>query len=235
MRWTDNASARFRRRRHNARVAIDGPEEQPALYGRDCELSVLDALLGGVRERGDALLVLGEPGIGKSALVAAASATARARGFQLLTATGVQSEAELPFAGLHQLTRVLQGGVESLPGPQREAMQAAFGRTSSAAPDLFLIALATLELLSDAATRAPLLVIAEDAQWIDRPTCDVLSFVARRLESDPIILLVALRPGSHSALLDAGLRELQVEPLPEPAAAAVLDARAPRLTAAVRG
>jgi predicted ATPase len=183
---------------------------------------------------GDALLLLGEPGIGKSSLVAAASARARANGFQVLIATGVQSEAQLPFAGLHQLTRALQGGVDSLPGPHREALQAAFGRSTSAAPDLFLIALAALDLLADAATHSPVLVIAEDAQWLDRPTCDVLSFVARRLESDPIILLIALRAGIESALLSAGLRELCLDPLPEPDAAALLDARAPGLTPAVR-
>ncbi len=96
-------------------------------------------------EHGDALVLLGVPGIDKSSLVAAASAKARASGFQILTATGVQSEAELPFAGLHQLTRAVQGDVDSLPSPQREAMLAAFGRTSSAAPDLFLIALAALD------------------------------------------------------------------------------------------
>jgi predicted ATPase len=154
---------------------------------------VLEGLLGAARERGDALVLVGEPGIGKSSLIAAAAAKARASGFQILTATGVQSEAEIPFAGLHQLTRALQGEVDSLPSPQRQAMLAAFGRTSSAAPDRFLIALAALDLLSDAAAHSPLLVIAEDAQWLDRPTCDVLTFVARRLESDPITLLMAVR------------------------------------------
>ena len=173
---------------HNARVVLPDPPAPLTLYGRVRESRVLDGLLGAARERGDALVLVGEPGIGKSSLIAAAAANARASGFQILTATGVQSEAEIPFAGLHQLTRALQGEIDSLPSPQRQAMLAAFGRTSSAAPDRFLIALAALELLSDAATHAPLLVIAEDAQWLDRPTCDVLTFVARRLESDPITL-----------------------------------------------
>ncbi len=184
---------------------------------------------------GDALVLLGEPGIGKSFLLSAAQARAQASGFQILTATGVQSEAELPFAGLHQLTRGVQRDVDSLPSPQREAMLAAFGRTTSAAPDLFLIALATLDLLCDAAAHAPLLVIAEDAQWLDRPTCDVLTFIARRLESDPIILLIAIREGSQSVLLNAGLTELHLAPLPEPDARALLDAHAPELSAAFRG
>src|SRR6266849_2752992 len=113
-------------------------------------------------------------------------------------------------------------------------MLAAFGRTSSAAPDRFLIALAALDLLSDAAAHSPLLVIAEDAQWLDRPTCDVLTFVARRWESDPITLLMAVREGSQSALLNAGLTELHLDRLPEPDAAALLDACAPQLSAAMR-
>ncbi len=195
---------------------------------------MLDALLATAKEHGDALVLVGEPGIGKSSLIAAASAKAGASRFQILTATGVQSEAELPFAGLHQLTRALHGGVDSLPSPQRQALLAAFGRTSSAAPDLFLIALAALDLLSEAAAHSPLLVIAEDAQWLDRPTCDVLTFVARRLESDPIVLLIAVREGSQSVLLNAGLPELHLDPLLEADAAALLDACAPQLTAAMR-
>src|ERR1700682_4933667 len=131
-----------------------------------------------VTAHGDALVLLGEPGIGKSALLSAARAGAQASGFQILTATGVQAEAELTFAGLHQLTRAVQRDVDSLPSPQREAMLAAFGRTTSAAPDLFLIALATLDLLSEAAVHSPLLVIAEDAQWLHPPPCAVVTVVA---------------------------------------------------------
>lgn len=217
---------------HNARVALSDAPGQ--LYGRARETGVLDDMLASATQHGAALVLLGEPGIGKSSLVAAAAARARASGFQILTATGVQSEAELPFAGLHQLTRALHAGVDALPSPQREAMLAAFGRTSSATPDLFLIALATLDLLADAAVHSPLLVIVEDAQWLDRPTCDVLTFVARRLESDPIMLLIALREGSQSVLLNAGLTELQLAPLSNEDAGALLDARAPRLTAAIR-
>src|SRR5258708_2042574 len=141
-------------------------------------------------------------------------------GFRILTAAGVQSAAELPFAGLHQLARAVQREVDSLPSPQREAMLAAFGRTSAAAPDLFLIALGALDLLSDAAAHSPLLVIAEDAQWLDRPTCDVLTFVARRLESDPITLLMAaFHDGPRSTVSDCGSGRPPVRrPLPPPPA-----------------
>src|SRR2546425_7318417 len=198
---------------HNARVVLPDPPAPLTLYGRVRESRVLEGLLGSARERGDALVLVGEPGIGKSSLIAAAAANARASGFQILTATGVQSEAEIPFAGLHQLTRALQGEIDSLPSPQRQAMLAAFGRESSAAPDRFLIALAALDLLSDAATHSPLPVIAEDAQWLDRPTCDVLTFFAPRFESDPITLLMAVREGSPRGLVHSRVSEVHLDPL----------------------
>src|ERR1044071_9300053 len=117
---------RVRATGHNARVALTDPP--PRLYGRARETRVLEDLLTSATEHGAALVLLGEPGIGKSALVPSAGARARASGFPILTATGIQSEAELPFAGLHQLTRALHAGVDALPSPQREAMLAAFGR-----------------------------------------------------------------------------------------------------------
>lgn len=204
------------------------------LYGRERESKVLDDLLSRAKEHGAALVIRGDPGIGKSALVSTAAADAMSRGFQVLTATGVQSEAELPFAGLHQLTRAVPWDVESLPGPQREAVLAAFGETGNATPDRFLIALATLDLLAEAAGRSPLLIVAEDAQWLDRPTSDVLTFVARRLESDPIVLLFALRESAQNALLDAGLKELRLTALNEVDAASLLDAQAPYLELSIR-
>src|SRR5438477_6189299 len=106
--------------------------------------------------------------------------------------------------------------------------------TSTAAPDLFLIALAALELLANAASHAPLLLVAEDAQWLDGPTCDVLAFVARRLESDPIVVLLAVREGWPTSLLDAGLPELRLEGLSASEAGALIDLRTPGLAPAVR-
>ena len=142
----------------------------------------------------------GEPGIGKSELFAVANLRSTDRGMQVLTATGVQSEAHLPFAGLHQLLRPRLARGEGSPVRQRVALLAAFGMTDAAAPDRFLIALAALDLLADTAARSPLLLVVEDAQWLDRPTGDVLAFVARRLGSEPIVLLTALREGQASAL-----------------------------------
>jgi len=117
---------------------------------------------------------------------------------------------------------------------QRAALKAAFGMADAAAPELFLIALATLELLAGAATRAPLLVIAEDAQWFDRPSLDVLALGARRVNLEPIVVLVAIREGWPSALEAAGLPDLRLEPLDDDVAAALLDECAPDLAPGLR-
>jgi AAA ATPase domain len=204
------------------------------LFGREREISVLDKLIDGVSDHGTALLVHGEAGAGKSALLAAASARAKAQGMRVLTAAGVQAETQLPFAGLRQLLRPILHEANALPPPQRDALQAAFGMTDDPAPALFLIALATLELLAGAAEHAPVLVIAEDAQWLDGSTCDALAFVARRVESEPIVLLLVLSEGTESALAEAGIPDLHVEQLDDAAAGDLLHAHAPDLAPTVR-
>jgi DNA-binding CsgD family transcriptional regulator len=219
---------------HNGSVTARNAPDRPGLYGREHEIEVLEAMLAAGTEHGEARVIRGDPGIGKSALLGSARAVAVARGFRVLTTTGVQSEAELPFAGLHQLLRPLPWTAEALPGPQREAVLAAFGRSNASVPDPFLIALATLELLADAASRSPLLVLAEDAQWLDRPTSNVLTFVARRVQADPIVMLFAVREGTGSAVLESGLNEMRLAPLVDTEAAKLLDAGAPSLTQLVR-
>jgi hypothetical protein len=204
------------------------------VIGREEETGVLHDLVDGVAERGGVLVVRGDAGIGKSTLLAAAARRALHRGMVCLTASGVQSEAHLPFAGLHQLLHTFLGRRNELPPRQRAALEAAFGMTDAAPPDLLLIALATLDLLSDAAARTPLLLIAEDAQWLDRPTTAVLAFLARRLEVDPIVLLIALHDGTDDPFEAATLPVLRVEPLDEEAAAALLDRNIQDLTPAVR-
>src|SRR6266545_3555035 len=159
------------------------------LIGREAELGVLDQLVDAVSTRGAALVLLGEPGIGKSALIDHAQAGAESRGMDVLKTLGVQSEANLPFSGLHQLLRPLSHRFEDLPRPQRDALLAAFGMAEAAAQDSYLTALATLTLLSDHASSVPVVVVADDVQWLDRSTCDVLGFVARRLDSDPILFV----------------------------------------------
>ena len=205
-----------------------------SLHGRERELRALEELLKGVRDRGGALVVRGEAGVGKSALLEAARLTAGSRGMAVLATTGVESEAHLPFAGLHQLLRPALARLDRLPEPQRAAVQAAFGMTDAAAPDFFLIALAALDLLSDMAVSRALLLVVEDAHWLDAATCDVLGFVARRLEFEPVVLLFAMRAGVEARLDPAGLPVLTVDGLDEQAATALLDEHAPDLAPELR-
>ena len=209
-------------------------DDATPLLGRTEEQSLLTALLDEVGDRGRALVLRGEPGIGKSRLLSVAAQSARDRGMTVLTATGVQSEARLPFAGLHQLLRPVRERAVELPPIQRDALDAAFGLTREAAPEHFRIAMAALDLLSDVAGDAPLLLVVEDAHWLDRPTAEVLAFVARRIESDAIVLLAATREGYPSPLADAGLPEHRLAGLDDATAAALLDAVAPDLPLAVR-
>ena len=209
-------------------------DEAAPILGRAPDQALLTSLLDEVAERGRALVVRGEPGIGKSRLLALAADDARDRGMTVLATTGVQSEAHLPFAGLHQLLRPVRAHEGELGDVQRAALDAAFGRTHEPAPERFRIAMAVLDLLSTVATDAPVVAIVDDAHWLDRPTADVLAFVARRIESDPIVLLVAIRDGHDSALAEAGLPEHRVAALDETNAAALLDEAAPALSAAAR-
>lgn len=156
--------------------------------------------------------------------LAAASGHAQQVGMRVLHASGIQSEAQLPFAGLDQLVMPVLDHADGLPSPQHTALLAAFGMAEEEAPDRFLIALAVLELLADAAERAPLLlVVVDDSQWLDRSTVGVLAFVARRVEHEPIGVIEALRAGSESSLDDAGLTELRLGGLDGAASESLLD------------
>ena len=155
-------------------------------------------------------MVRGEAGIGKTALLEYSAE--RAEGCQVVRAVGVESEMELPFAGLHQLCAPLLDGLERLPPPQHEALGIAFGLISGARPDRFLVGLAMLSLLSDAAEERPLLCLIDDAQWFDQSSSQVLAFVARRLEAESIVLVFAERESGELDAL-AGLPELRLEGL----------------------
>jgi len=183
------------------------------LYGRESAIRIVEDLVGTGATGGGALMVRGQAGVGKSSILAAARARADARGMGVLSTTGVYSEMDLPFAGLHQLLQPLLADIPGLPALQRDALEGAFGMSDGVAPELFLIALATLELLADAGSRTPVLVIAEDVQWLDPSTSEVLAFVARRVSLEPIVLLAAIRDGWASALGTADLRELRLDPL----------------------
>ncbi len=200
------------------------------LFGREAELAILDQLVARVPERGGALVVRGDPGIGKTALLAVASAAAGANGVSVLRTAGTQSETGLAFAGLHQLLRPVLTWLDGLPGPQRDALSAAFGALDVPAPDPFLIALAALNLLASAAERVPLLLVVDEAQWLDPPTASALAFIARRVEAEPVAVLFALRNGVASALDGAGLPELRLGGLSDDAAGELVDASAGDLT-----
>src|SRR3954451_926144 len=188
---------------------VGSAAEVPMLRGRRDERAVLDGLLDAARAGGSGVLVLwGEAGIGKTALLEhAIESTAD---FRLLRTVGVESEMELAFAALHHSCAPILDFVDRLPAPQRDALEITFGVSAGAAPDRFLVALATLSLFSEAAQERPLLCVVDDAQWLDRASAQVLAFVARRLLPEPVVLLFAARE-TTDALGD--LPELVIEGL----------------------
>ena len=160
------------------------------LIGRDSEIAAVELLLARIADGGGSLLVLGDPGIGKSALAEVASRRAAGRGMRVLACAGVPGEAQFSFAGLHQLLRPVLAEAGGLPGGQRDALLTALGAGEGGpAPAMPLVGLAALELLAAGAGRAPVLVVAEDVHWLDSSTCEVLTFVSRRLGADPIGLV----------------------------------------------
>ena len=193
-------------------------EPMPGLLDRERERAALDGLLGDLRlGRGGALVVRGEAGVGKSALleyVAGAAADMR-----LARAVGVESEMELAFAGLHLLCAPLLDRLEDLPGPRHDALGVAFGLRAGGAPDRFMVGLAVLTLLSEVAGERPLLCVVDDAQWLDQASAQVLAFAARRLLAEPVGLIFAARePGEQFR----GLPDLEVRGLPDKDARALL-------------
>ena len=206
----------------------------PSLLGREQELREVDRILSRTSQDGGALLIRGDAGVGKSSILAEAITRAEAAGARVLRTTGVQSETKLPYAGLHQLLRPWIAGIDQLASPQRGAIRAAFGMAEEAVPDTFLVGLATLNLLADLAESGPVLVVADDAHWLDSPTADVLAFVARRLGADSITLIAAIREGFDPTLAQGDLPELRLGPLDEASSGALLDLHSPGLSAAVR-
>jgi len=183
-------------------------------------VSVLAGLVAAVRAGESRVLVVrGEPGVGKTALLGYLAASAA--GCRVVRAAGVQSEMELAFAGLHQLLAPMLDHLEQLPVPQQEALRTAFGISAGPVPDRFLVAVAVLGLLSEAARDRPLVCLVDDQQWLDQASARALGFAARRLAAEPVGLVFAARvPGAELA----GLPELAVEGLRERDARALLDA-----------
>jgi DNA-binding CsgD family transcriptional regulator len=205
----------------------------PGLRGRTSEREALDRLLENVRGRQSAVLVVrGEAGIGKTALLRYAAR--QASGFRVAQIAGIESEMELPFAGLHQLCGPMLDRLGALPEPQRDALSVAFGLSSGEAPDRFLVALAALSLLAEVAEGRPLLCFVDDAQWLDAASAQVLGFVARRLLAESVAIVFAVREPSEEREL-AGLPELPLGGLDEEEARALLESVIPgRLDERVR-
>jgi DNA-binding CsgD family transcriptional regulator len=201
-----------------SRMAGSQSSETVVLRGRRDESAQLDDLLEeAVAGRGGVLMLRGEAGAGKTALLEYAIASATA--LRVIRVAGIESEMELAFAGLHQLCAPILDRLERVPGPQRRALETTFGLSPGAVPDRFLVGLAVLTLLSEVAEERPLLCIIDDAQWLDRASAQALAFVARRLLAEPVALLFAAREPSDPL---TGLPELPLEGLADADARALL-------------
>jgi hypothetical protein len=203
------------------------------LFAREPELALVRALLEEPSETGSVLVVRGDAGSGKSALLIEAGRQAEEMGRLVLHATGVESEARMPFAGLHQLLRPVIGEADGLPDGQRQVLLDAFG-SGSGSSQVFLVALAVLNLLSDLAARRPVVALVDDAHWLDASTLEVLRFTARRLDADPIILVISCRSGFEGALAMSEAREIELQGLDDESAAELLDERSPTLDTRAR-
>ena len=206
------------------------------LVGRRAEREALEQVLWQARAGHSGVMVLrGEAGIGKTALLEQAREAAESSGFRVESSVGVQAEAQFPFAGLHQLCSPLLGRLSELPEPQQAALSVAFGQRAGPAPDRFLVGLATLTLVAEIAEEAPLLCLVDDAQWLDEASAQVLAFVARRLSAERVALLFGMRDTGdaregtdrYGANPFDGLRELPLRGLDEADAIALLVAMVP--------
>jgi DNA-binding CsgD family transcriptional regulator len=201
------------------------------LFGREPERARIDALLARGRAGHSGVLVIrGEPGIGKTALLEHAAAAAGDA--TVLRARGVESEIELAFAGLHELVRPVLGTLERLPGPHADALRASLGLAPAGTAERHLVGAATLELLARLAEERPVVVLVDDVQWMDGPSSAALTFAARRLLADAVAVVLAVRAGEPSAVDGAGLDEIALSGLAPDATRSLLDACAQRPIAA---
>jgi DNA-binding CsgD family transcriptional regulator len=199
--------------------------QQPErIVGRDAALARLRALVDPVPQASRILLVIGEAGMGKSMLLADAVERARAAGMRVLSVTGRESESKLAFAGLHQLLRPVLSVAAGLPGRQARALRGALGLDANpAAPDPLLTGVAVLTLLSDLSERSPVLVVADDAHWLDRSSLDALAFAASRLDAERVVLVLGARGQAPPPGFDRGFPELRLDPLSAADAGRLLD------------
>jgi tetratricopeptide (TPR) repeat protein len=203
------------------------------LHGRVKECTVLEKMVADVRAgRGRALLIRGDAGVGKSALLDYVER--RSTGCTVARATGVESKIELPYAGLHQLCTPMLDVRDRLPNPQRTALTVAFGDSVGTPPDRFLVGLAVLSLLAMVSRNRPLVCLIDDAQWLDQVSAHTLTFISRRLLAEPIGVVLAVREPAHRSTW-RGLPELSVRGLADEDARTLLDSVVPgRLDESVR-
>jgi DNA-binding CsgD family transcriptional regulator len=193
------------------------------LVGREAERARVEALLeAGRRGRTGTLVVVGEPGIGKTALLS--DARERAVGMRVLGLTGVEAESTLPYAGLDALLRPLRELFSRLEEPQARELRVALALAEGDEPDVLAVNAGTLTLLAEAAAERPLLVVLDDAHWLDRPSADAVVFALRRLQGEDFACLIGIRTGEASAF-DQGFERLELKPLHATDARAVLDQR----------
>ncbi|MEO5832620.1 MAG: BREX system ATP-binding domain-containing protein [Nakamurella sp.] len=204
------------------------------LFGRDHELRTLVERLDNVGSGGRTIALVGPPGSGKSALQAAAVDQALRRGFTVLTAQGSEAETHLAYASLHQLLRPLLVRVDRLPSRQREALLAGFGMNEVVEGDPFLTALAVLELVADAAARAPVLISVDDLHWMDQPSLEALMFLARRISIEQVVMLWSARPHLLRMADDRAVEWIEIGGIDTASSVALLDARAPDLSTVLR-
>jgi DNA-binding CsgD family transcriptional regulator len=195
------------------------------LYGRQAETAAVEGLIANARSsRSGVLVIRGEPGMGKSALLEYAKG--RADGLRILTAVGAEAEHELAFAGLHSMLRPVLHHVEAIPEPYAAVLRGVFGLEPAQAVDRFQISIAVLSLLAEVAEEDPLLCLIDDAQWLDQASADALLFVARRLAAEGIVFLFSAREGGFGSFTAQGLSEITLDGLDTTAASALLASRA---------
>ena len=204
------------------------------LFGRDAELQVVEGFIERSADDGGALVVFGEPGVGKTALVDAAALNAASAGTRVVRAAGVQFEALMPFATLHQLLLPLHEEFPHLDPAHRSALDTALGFAEGSSPDRMVISNAALTVLRRSAVSRPLMMIVDDMPWLDRASAAVLGFVARRLDGSRVAFLGIARTGEQGFFESVGLAELELEPLDEDAAEQLVSTRFPALGADVR-
>ena len=205
----------------------DLPSQRPSrLIGREAGLASLRALVDPVPQPGKVLVVTGEAGMGKTVLLADATDRARSVGMRVLQVTGRESESNLAFAGLHKLLRPVLSSATGLPGRQARALLGALGLSADpVAADPLLTNVAVLTLLSDLSDPSPVLVVADDAHWLDLSSLDALAFVGSRLDAERVVLLVGARGQAPPSGFDRGFPELHLEPLSAADAGRLLDAQ----------